>query len=173
VPLRRTATRQGVTEVDEETRLKLIRIDGKRGADVKFARCCNPMPGHTVQAYETQLGLSVHRADCKNFLKSEPDPGRLHSASWEGDVQYKRTLRVTIGARPNSLTDLTSAMRPINVDIIDAHFGAAEGASYFEFTFQTQDISQVDRIIRALKTVTGVTRVTRVSEEAPALAKTG
>ncbi len=79
-----------------------------------------------------------------------------------------------LGPRPNALTDLTAAMRPINVDIVDAHFGPGEqGTSVFEFTFQTQDSTQVDRIIRALKTVTGVTRVVRVTDEAAALAKTG
>jgi guanosine-3',5'-bis(diphosphate) 3'-pyrophosphohydrolase len=163
-----------VTQVDDDTRQKLIRIDGARGAEVKFARCCNPMPGHAVQAYETQLGISVHRVDCKSFLKSQSDPERLHDASWEGDQEYRRSLRVLMGARPNALTDLTSAMRPINVDIVDARFGPADsGTSCFEFTFQTQDSSQVERIIRALKTVTGVTRVTRITDEATPLAKTG
>jgi len=171
--IERTAPVQ-INEVDEATRQKLIRIDGSRGIPVKFARCCNPMPGHAVQAYETQLGISVHRADCKSFLKSDPDPERLHEASWEGDREFRRTLRVLLGPRPNALTDLTAAMRPINVDIVDAHYGPAEeGASVFEFTFQTQDSSQVDRIMRALKTVTGVKRVTRVTEEAAPLAKTG
>ncbi|MFM1920581.1 MAG: hypothetical protein RLZZ303_2215 [Candidatus Hydrogenedentota bacterium] len=173
-PAPRPAPRRAESQVDEATRQKLVRVDGLRGLEVHFAKCCHPMPGQPIVAYSTQVGVSIHRADCKSFLKSQPDPERIHAASWEGDEEYLRTLRVMLGARPNALTDITAAMRPINVDIIDAHYApASNGLSCFEFTFRSHEHSQVDRIIRALKTVSGVTRVIRVTEEAAALAKTG
>jgi guanosine-3',5'-bis(diphosphate) 3'-pyrophosphohydrolase len=166
--------RQSITEVDDETRQKLIRIDGARGEHVHFARCCQPMPGHAVVAYETQQGISIHRIDCKSFTKSEADPARIRTATWEGEQEFHRTLRVILGPRPNALTDITAAMRPINVDIIEARYFPIEaGASCFEFTFQTHDSSQVERIVRALRTVSGVKKIVRNTEEAPPLAKTG
>ena len=132
------------------------------------------MPGHPVVAYMTQTGMSVHRADCKSFAKSNPDPERIHGAHWEGDQEYQCSLRVVLGARPNALADLTSAMRPINVDIVHAEYGpGTNGFSHFDFTFETSDQSQFGRIERALRTVAGVTDVVLQPEEVVPFPKTG
>jgi len=149
-----------VKQVDEATRTKLLRVDGEGGYDVKFAKCCHPMPGHAVVAYVTKVGTSVHRADCKSFAKSKPDPDRIHAASWEGDDEFETTVRVVVGARPNVLADITAVLRPINVDIVRAEYGPGDlGHSHFDFTFRTSDNSQMPRIERALHTVSGVLKL--------------
>ena len=72
------------------------------------------MPGHALIGYITKYaGLTVHRADCKSFAKSNRDAARVIEASWEGEGLYETHFRVTIGQRPNVLSDLTNALRPI------------------------------------------------------------
>lgn len=64
-----------VQQVDDATRKQLIRVDGKKGLAVEFAKCCEAMPGHKVIGYVTRTpGISIHRADCKSFAKSNRDP---------------------------------------------------------------------------------------------------
>lgn len=169
-PVRRTKPPQArnVREVDEATRKNLIRIEGDKGLEVQFAKCCNPMPGHALIGYVTKKsGISVHRADCKSFAKSSRDSKRILEATWEGEGLFETTLHVVIGQRPNVLADLTNALRPINIDILRAEYKADEsGAGYFDFTVETSSHGAVNRIIRTLESVTGVVSVERAKDGA-------
>lgn len=149
-------------EVDEATRQNLIRIEGDKGMTVQFAKCCNPMPGHALIGYMTKrAGLSVHRADCKSFAKSNRDAAQVVEASWEGEGLYETGIRVTVGQRPNVLSDLMNALRPINIDILRATYTVDEGRrGQFEFAFETAGKSTINRIVRALNMVNGVQDVT-------------
>lgn len=46
-----------------------------RGVDnmlIRFAKCCNPVPGDQIIGYITRgSGVTIHRADCPNFEKSD------------------------------------------------------------------------------------------------------
>lgn len=156
-----------VQEVDDETRAKLLCIDGKKGVLAQFARCCNPMPGHAILGYVTKLaGITIHRGDCKNFSKTERDPQRIVGATWEGEGHYETGLRVVIGQRPNVLADITNAMRPMNIDITKANYHPGkEEMSYFDFLFTSPDHASVERLARTLLTVTGVSEVQILSPD--------
>ena len=161
----KTPAKPVVRAVDEATRKKLIRIEGNKDMAVHFAKCCNPMPGTPVIGYVTKSpGVSVHRADCKSFSKSQRDPARILEASWEGDTAFTTAMRVVIGPRPNVLADLTQMLRPLNLDITKAQYGPGEGGkSFFDFTFEALDQSLVGRVARSLRSVPGVTHVTQLN----------
>jgi len=151
--------------VDEETRNRMIRVDGQKDMVVSFAKCCNPMPGDALIGYITKRqGITIHRTDCRLLEKADHSPERIVAATWEGDTLIETTVNVTMGSRPNGLADLTNAIRPMNVDILRAEYkpGSA-GEAVFEFHFQTTNRGRVERVIRALRLVTGVHRV----EETP------
>ncbi|MEX2016490.1 MAG: TGS domain-containing protein, partial [Candidatus Hydrogenedentales bacterium] len=157
-PLKRPV---GVREVDDATRLALIRIDGERGYQVQFAGCCKPMPGQAVIGYITKReGITVHRANCSLLDKSERDAGRLVQATWEGDEMVETGMWVSMGARPNVLADVTNAMRPMNIDITHAEYRPGEdGDAVFVFIFETTDRSKVERVKNAIRNVSGVSDV--------------
>jgi len=151
-----------VRQVDDATREKLLRVDGAKGLAAQFAKCCNPMPGHPILGYATKgAGVTIHRADCGNFARTKRDPKRIIQAAWEGEEEvFEFSMRVTIGARPNVLADVTHAMRPMNIDIIKAEYQPGEnGKSCFDFVFRSSDRDIADRVARTLHTVAGVTDV--------------
>jgi GTP diphosphokinase / guanosine-3',5'-bis(diphosphate) 3'-diphosphatase len=157
-----------IRDVDAATRQKLIRIEGARGLQVQFAKCCNPMPGHAILGYITRsTGITVHRADCRGLSKSKRDPDRIVEAFWEGEGLYETTMRVVTGPRPNVLADITNALRPLNLDITRAIYEPGEdGKSNFDFVFQTADEKTVAIAERSLRNVSGVSLVTRMGERA-------
>ncbi len=153
-----------VRQVDDATRHALIRIEGAKGMAVQFAKCCAPMPGHPILGYITKSqGITVHRADCKSFSKSNRDPQRIVESTWQGEGIFEVTMRVVIGPRPNVLADITNALRPMTMDIVRAVYGPGEnGQSHFDFSFETTDEKQIPLVARTLRTVSGVSQVVQL-----------
>ncbi len=158
---------QPVREVDETTRRKLVRIEGLKGMEVQFAKCCNPMPGHAIVGYATRApGLSIHRADCKSFARSARDPSRILRASWEGEGQLLAKIRLVTRRRPNLLADITHALRPLNIDILHAQFGPGEDArTFFDFQFEAPDENSIERVAKTVAEVPGVFEVVHLGAQ--------
>jgi guanosine-3',5'-bis(diphosphate) 3'-pyrophosphohydrolase len=62
-----------------------VRVPGVDNLLVRFARCCNPVPGDPIVGYVTRgRGVSVHRKDCPNamiIVNAEKAPGSITTAS--------------------------------------------------------------------------------------------
>lgn len=162
---------RAVRDVDVATREKLIRIEGAKNMAVQFAKCCDPMPGQPILGYITKAhGITVHRADCRTFIKSTRNISRVLEASWEGEGVFETTMHVVIGSRPNVLADITNALRPMNIDVTRAQYGPGEnGKSHFDFVFEASDQKVIDLVVRTLRGVSGVSAVTQVAmRERPA-----
>lgn len=60
-----------------------IEVEGDSKILAKLAKCCNPKPGDKIRGYITlNRGVSVHLADCPNFLKIK-NTKRLVSVAWK------------------------------------------------------------------------------------------
>ena len=155
------------------SRSKAILIEGHRDMEVNFAKCCNPQQGDPVIGYITQRqGISVHKPDCKLLGKSVRNAERMVGASWEGMELITASFQVVIASRPNALIDITSAMRPMNVDILKAIYtDNNQGESVFECLFQTSDRGRVERIKAVLHQVSGVRKVLEITDTDVAVGK--
>jgi len=77
-----------------------IRVKGVDNVMVRFARCCNPVPGDDILGYITRgRGVSVHRADCTNLpvLQEDGDESsRLIEVEWEASVEANYNVEIEI-----------------------------------------------------------------------------
>src|SRR6185503_1889981 len=63
---------------------KGVRIQGVDGLMVRYAQCCQPVPGDPVSGYVTRgRGVSIHRADCPNLLLLAHEPERRLEMDWQ------------------------------------------------------------------------------------------
>lgn len=61
-----------------------VTVRGVSGLMVRFAHCCNPVPGDDIVGFVSRgRGVIVHRKDCPNLKDYDPD--RIQPAQWSAD----------------------------------------------------------------------------------------
>ncbi|RJP70952.1 MAG: bifunctional (p)ppGpp synthetase/guanosine-3',5'-bis(diphosphate) 3'-pyrophosphohydrolase [Candidatus Abyssobacteria bacterium SURF_17] len=142
-----------------------VGVAGLSNIMVRFAKCCNPLPGDKVIGYITRSrGLSIHREGCPNIVID--DPARLLSVNWDGKKQttYPASIRVKATDRPNLLADVLASIRELNVNIASANaYGRNDGTAICDFIIEVTDQSHLNTIIYAIRQVEGVYSVRRSS----------
>ena len=162
-PPRQPSTRP--EKVAEKVRARRIRIEGKKGLEVYFARCCNPMPGEPIVGYVTRGRVSVHRLDCRSFQQACTDHARIVAAGW-AQVEMPsvtRAIRVKANDRPNLLADILQTLSGLILNIVGLNAQRDENnlMAIIDFVLEVTDDDQIDKIIGAAKQVNGVVDVLR------------
>ncbi|MBQ8088282.1 MAG: bifunctional (p)ppGpp synthetase/guanosine-3',5'-bis(diphosphate) 3'-pyrophosphohydrolase [Clostridia bacterium] len=143
-------------------------VKGESGMLVRFAKCCNPLPGDKIIGYITRgRGVSVHRADCVSLQDDGMEPERLIEVSWEdqsANSTYEAEIRVISYNRTGLLAELsvTFASQEIPVNAMSAH-AAKNGTYVFHVTITIKSTQQLNKIIRDLSRIPDVIDVNRVS----------
>jgi guanosine-3',5'-bis(diphosphate) 3'-pyrophosphohydrolase len=74
-----------------------VRVKGVENLLVRFARCCNPVPGDRIIGYITRgRGVSVHRSDCTNIPSGEGEEQRLIEVEWAEVVESNFNVEIEI-----------------------------------------------------------------------------
>jgi len=141
-----------------------IRLNGIDDILVRYARCCNPLPGDEIVGFITRgRGITVHRRNCgKGF---EADPQRRVEISWDSKAKINRPvqLKVVTANRPGILATVGSTFHGMNVNITEANCRADDqGRAVNMFTFEIGDVNQLKGVMRALTKVQGVVSVERI-----------
>ncbi len=140
-----------------------VGVAGVANLMVRYAKCCNPLPGDKIIGYITRSrGLSIHREGCPNLVID--DPARLLTVDWDGKGQttYPAGIRVKAADRPNMLADMLASIRELNVNIASMNaYGRKDSTAVFDFVIDVTDQSQLNAIIYAIRKVDGVYSVKR------------
>jgi len=141
-----------------------IRINGIDDILVRYAKCCNPLPGDEIVGFITRgRGVTVHRRGCDKAF--EADPERRVEITWDSKAKINRPvqLKVVTANRPGILATVGSTFHGLNVNITEANCRAdQEGRAVNMFTFEIGDVNQLKGVMRALTKVQGVVSVERV-----------
>ncbi len=157
--LERTVQRVRKQEGDDS-----IMVDGVDNIFVRFAKCCNPVPGDTISGWITRgRGVTIHRRDCPKIL--ELDTQRRVSVSWAKDAkaQASASIRVTAVDRPGILASLTNIFKEHGVNINSALCRSpSDGVSETLFEVTIDNLSRLRTIMRSIGHVDGVYDVERL-----------
>ncbi|WP_106768469.1 RelA/SpoT family protein [Paenibacillus faecalis] len=99
-----------------------VRVKGIDNLLVRFARCCNPVPGDDIVGYVTRgRGVSVHRSDCANLPNTdhEEEAARVIEVEWESAVEanYSVDIEVTGHDRSGLLNEVLQAVSESKTNI--------------------------------------------------------
>jgi GTP pyrophosphokinase len=150
-----------------------IIVDGLEGCLVKFARCCNPLPGDKVIGFITKgYGISIHKQDCPNVIgaqaRPDDDKSRWLEAHWDnGGVanrtsQYEAMLQVYADDSIGVLADISVALADMRVSILQVNTAKRQGEKVMInlkiSCKNTEHYSSIVARIKGLKHVISVTR---------------
>lgn len=78
-----------------------VSIEGIDNCLVKFAKCCNPLPGDFIIGFITKgYGVSIHNINCPNVKSSiDISPERWLKATWENNESKYFTTTINIGVK--------------------------------------------------------------------------
>ena len=100
-----------------------VGISGCDGVLMRFAKCCNPVPGDPIIGYISRgMGVTVHRADCPNVSNMEPE--RLISVHWDGEEKkpYEAGIFILAQNRSGVLAGIAQllALQGINITALSS-----------------------------------------------------
>ncbi|HSH69129.1 MAG TPA: bifunctional (p)ppGpp synthetase/guanosine-3',5'-bis(diphosphate) 3'-pyrophosphohydrolase [Deferrisomatales bacterium] len=166
-----THEEQSDREVEEPKRARRaegprrgIVIRGVGDTMVRFARCCNPLPGEAVMGFVTRgQGLTVHTADCVNMRRL--DPARRIEVEWGGAeaTSHPVKIRVYCDDRKGILATVTQILAgfDVNVSRADVRTSAA-GHAELNFEILVENLDRLQKILGSIRNIKGVARVVRV-----------
>ena len=142
-------------------------VEGFDNTPIKFAKCCNPLPGDPIVGFITRgFGVSIHKASCANATASMKDPSnapRWVKAYWADSVKesYKAGLEILALDRNDLLKDVLNALSDMRVPIYNMNARQAENYGIVNLTIGINNTDHVDRVVARLGKIRDVLKVTR------------
>ena len=143
-------------------------VEGLDGCLIKFARCCNPLPGDEIVGFITRgFGVSIHKCDCANVVNARrrgEDPERWVNATWASKVKetFKSTLDILASDRIGILADVSVQLGNMRVPIHSVMAKELKtGQTSIQVSIGISDLNQLQTIINNLSRIPGVSSVKR------------
>ncbi|MBE6574313.1 MAG: bifunctional (p)ppGpp synthetase/guanosine-3',5'-bis(diphosphate) 3'-pyrophosphohydrolase [Ruminococcaceae bacterium] len=147
-------------------------IDGVDGCSVKFARCCNPLPGDDLIGFITKgYGVSIHKLDCPNVKMNLPKPeydGRWVSAHWERGANlisnsvFEAMLQIHAHNSISLLAEITMVLADMRVSLISINTQKSGNNDIIvNLTVNAKNLDHVNSITSRLKSIKNINDVTR------------
>ena len=143
---------------------KGVRIQGADGLMVRYAQCCQPVPGDPVVGYVTRgRGVSIHRADCPNLLTLGSEPERRLDIDWRSMEGERFTVRLTLEGfdRRGLYADVAGAVTATGTHIKHMELHTNDGRMVGSVVVEVEDLAHLQKIMRAARRVKGVHDVAR------------
>jgi GTP pyrophosphokinase len=143
---------------------KGVRIQGADGLLVRYAQCCQPVPGDRVVGYVTRgRGVSIHRGDCPNLLFLVHEPERRLDIDWQEMAGERFVVRLALEGtdRRGLYADVAAAVSATGTDIKSLDLKTVDGKVNGAALVEVENLAHLERIIKAARRVKGITAVSR------------
>lgn len=132
---------------------------------IKFARCCNPVPGDDIVGFISRgRGVTIHKSDCKCLWAL--DSKRLMPLSWNKDgnteTSYIASIKLLVKNTSGVLANIANkiAEQKINISTIQSK-NIKDGKSIIVVKVSISNTDKLNDLMQKLKTVEDVYEVSR------------
>ena len=148
-------------------------VDGESGCTVKFAKCCNPLPGDKIIGFITKgYGISIHKHDCPNVrdsMRNLENADRWVTVEWERDAAtsnagsvYEALVQIFAENTITLIADVTNALAEMKVSIMQINSQKRPDDSIvLSLKVACKNIDHYNSIVSRLKSLKNIIDVTR------------
>lgn len=127
-------------------------VRGMSGLLVRFAHCCNPVPGDEIVGFVSRgRGVIVHRKDCPNL--SGEDEARLQPAQWTGEnAEFIAGIKIIADDNDGVMASVIAEISQLKLSMT-AFNGRVnkDGQAEFDVRIKLVRRSDMDLLINRLK----------------------
>ena len=175
VPEAPVATAEQVKTVESPVTGKSggIIVDGETGCAVKFAKCCNPIPGDTIIGFITKgYGVSVHKRDCPNVVTGMQNEEFFHRwirCDWDIDESktsknsvYEAAIQIFADDDIGVIANITMALADMKVSILQINTRKPNDNDLIvNLKFTCKDIGHFNSVVARMRGINHVNSVIR------------
>lgn len=161
-------------EIKKQTELKPnptngVTVKGMMNLLVRFARCCNPVPGDAIIGYVTRgRGVSVHRTDCVNVQSTvtAEEAARIIDVAWEktNHNQYSVDIEIVGLDRREFLHEVLQAVSGSKTTIVALSSRNRNKLTFIHMTLFIRNCDHLQAVVEKIKRVKDVYTVQRVMQ---------
>lgn len=141
----------------------LITVDGMSDIMVRFAKCCNPIPGDSIVGFITKgRGVTIHTTICPKAY--DMDSSRQVDVEWSGNSNQSNSVKVRILSHdaPGLLKSVSEAFTAAGANIVNARIRTTKDRKgIYHFEIQVKDTVQLSHVIQNIQRIKGIISVER------------
>jgi GTP pyrophosphokinase len=141
-----------------------ISLTGVEDVLVRFAKCCDPIPGDAIIGYISRgRGVTIHSATCPTVQEMESE--RLISVEWAAKEKntYPVHLRAVCRDHKGVLAEISAIISSFDVNISHAEIETnPDMQAICDFRIDVRDLNQFNKIVADIKKLDGIISVERV-----------
>lgn len=161
-----------ISKTERQTKKKQsygVTVKGLNNIMVRFARCCNPVPGDEIAGYITKgRGISIHRRDCSNFKAIvENQKEKVVDVSWgeKKGAAYVAELEVKAEDRMCLLSDVMLVITDSNLSLLSLNAKSGKnGLANINIQVKIDSIEQLKDLMKKIRRLQGIVDVYRVNK---------
>ena len=144
-----------------------ITVKGLDNILVRFAKCCNPLPGDDIVGYITKgRGVAVHRKDCTNInLDDEFIKNRLVEVEWNNPEKskFEGEIKVIAVDRVGLLNDVIHivSMEKLSMNGVNCRV-LKDNTVNISILVEVNDINELKQLMKKIRSIPGVDEVSRM-----------
>ena len=143
-----------------------VRVEGIDDVMIRFARCCNPVPGDRIIGYITRgRGVSIHKLGCPNINIISSDKDRLVKVEWlkTEELFYPVKIKIIADDRASLVSDIMLVFSNFKISISAIHAVTNKsGIATIDINFSTNSLKQFQEVVKSIRKVKSVLSVKRI-----------
>ena len=150
-------------------------VDGIENCQIRFARCCNPLPGDKIIGFVTRgFGVSVHKTDCPNAIAGsavEEEKDRWIEVHWSqysinksnSETGFDTILQIYAKNSLSVIAELTNLLSDMKVQVNALNSKVIQSKKILQITLNItcKNTTHVTSILQRIRKINDVNDVTR------------